>query len=155
PRLARGDRGGLRGGVSRRSPAPPEGEVSMPRHGWPHAPTALATALIGLLVPAARLAAEQAMPATEIPVCTTELYKKWADDRANTLGVRLTDTSPYVLPSARAGDSCDGPVDFSADQDGRARDGIHGWVAASRCRETLCWEPRDFEPNLQTTALSA
>src|SRR5262249_30683275 len=76
PDLDRGDRGALPGGVSRRSPAPPEGEVSMPRHGWPHAPTALATALIGLLVPAARLAAEQAMPATEIPVCTTELYKK-------------------------------------------------------------------------------
>src|SRR5262249_27160172 len=41
-----------------------------------------------------------------------------------------------------------------AGQDGRARDGIHGWVAASRCRETLCWEPRDFEPNIETSFLS-
>jgi hypothetical protein len=116
----------------------------------------LALSLAVLSASAATSAEAQSLPAAEIPVCTLDsaAYKAWREHRMATLGVHITDSSPYVLPSARNGDACDGPVDFSADQDGRARDGIHGWVAASRCKETLCWAPRDFDPNLENSFLS-
>jgi len=89
-----------------------------------------------------------------VPVCDATTFDAWKALRENTVGVHGSDPHPHLLPSALVQEGCDGPVDFSEEQDGRARDGLHFWVMASACKQTLCGVPRNYEPNIKGSFFS-
>lgn len=104
---------------------------------------------LALLLVAALARAEGVPSCDAVP----NVFRAWTKLRAESVGITAYDDRPFLdptlvpFPGRPAWQSCPTEVDFSSDQEGRASDGIHPWIAASPCKVTACGKPLSFEQN--------
>jgi hypothetical protein len=84
----------------------------------------------------------------DLPVCKAgePPFDTWLTARHQPTGIQASSADKFLTPSATASDDCDGAVDLSLNQSGRFDDGIHAWIAAGRCKETVCGTAYSLEP---------
>jgi hypothetical protein len=103
------------------------------------------------------------LPSPPLPACSQEQVKEWNAIVKEPLGIRGeekhraldTNATDETCPTGRVESFL--PSDqvlFWGLQSGRANDGVHSWVFASRCKLTVCGTLQSLQSNLKAAWLS-